>query len=77
MIQIEKNIPIPNQGKRKRAVKYPYMQMGVGDSFFIECEHGKKNDNKISASAYIAAKKLGVKFTKQKVEGGYRVWRIS
>jgi hypothetical protein len=77
MIQIEKNIPIPNQGKGKRSVKYPFMQMEKGDSFFIECEYNKKNDNKLASSVYAMSKKLGVQFTKQKVEGGYRIWRIS
>jgi hypothetical protein len=76
MIQIEKNIPMPNLGKNRRAVKYPFMQMEVGDSFFVELEHNHKNHNTLSTAAYQAAKRLGVVFTKQKVENGYRVWRV-
>ena len=39
MLQIDKNIPIPDDGRlsNKGESKYPWHDMSVGDSFFIEC----------------------------------------
>lgn len=71
-IKVEKGIPIPPKGNNK-ASKYPYALLEVGDSFFVK----DKNATKFSASAYIQARKLGIKITVRNDKGGVRVWRTA
>lgn len=68
--EIEQNIPIPaaNRGGRGRNLKYPFPNMGVGDSFFAP-------DCKTGAMARAAGYWRPKKFTCRKVDGGVRVWR--
>jgi len=69
MNEIEKGIAIPN------TCKYPWKEMEVGDSFFVQDE---KMRNSISATAIYHTKRGVGKFTVRKEEcGGIRVWRIS
>ena len=69
MIEVSKEFPLPEV--RKKNV-YPYKQMDVGDSFFLE--NTKKQI--VFNNNYRASKTLGMKFT-ARVEGdGVRVWRI-
>jgi hypothetical protein len=67
MIVIEKDIAIPNLRR-----KYPWKDMQVGDSFFIE----GIVITKITATAYQTGLRLGRKFLSRTVENGVRVWRI-
>jgi len=71
MIEIEKGIPIPNDG-RGRPSRYPWTTMDVGDSFFIP----GKTAHDFSGIASGAGFRTGRKFTTRTVEGGVRVWRI-
>ena len=75
MYKIEKGIPIAGI-PRKEHSKYPFKDMKINDSFFIS----DKDITRIklqSAVAYYSLKHLEWKSTVRKVEGGYRVWRIS
>jgi hypothetical protein len=75
--QIEKNIPLPPKARPpgRSGSMYPFLQLEIGDSFFVpNRENGKtpvvhfsKNKN---------AKNSGLKFTARKSDGGVRVWRI-
>ena len=64
---IEKNIPIPD----KRAWKYPWKEMEVGDSIFIK----GKSINALTATGLRYLKKDGWDFAMRTVDGGVRVWR--
>lgn len=78
---IEKNVPYTDattyQGWGHRLSSYPFMEMEVGDSIFIE---GAKNTS--TCKAYKAATAYSSryrerKFSARKVEGGVRIWRIA
>jgi hypothetical protein len=65
MFKIEKGIPM---SKRR---KYPFAEMEIGDSVFIE---GLKSVAEISGSFRGHRPK---KFATRQVDGGIRVWRIA
>lgn len=68
MYRIEKNHPIPEQ---KRATKFPWADMEVGDSFFVK---GRKS------TSFAVPRKFrqnGFKVRAAVRDGGVRVWRIS
>lgn len=73
MIPIDKGIPIPTRchGRRGVRVLYPFPDMEIGDSFFVE---GSASSVESAASSY--GKRTGRKFTTRYVDGGARVWRI-
>jgi hypothetical protein len=69
-MKISKNIPIPEDKMRRQ---YPYKEMEIGDSFYIE-DLGLPvvcNNN------YRYGKKLGMKFIARKEREGVRVWRTA
>jgi len=68
MIKIDKHIKVI----RTKKSKYPFNEMVVGDSFFVD----KIKPVNFRSAAYTAAKKLNVKFLVRKVDGGCRCWRI-
>ena len=69
-MKIENNIPIP--APHQQGVKYPFGELGVGDSFLAPPT--KCQSLKAAASQY---KRLhGVNFTTRIVEDGVRIWRI-
>jgi len=71
---VEKDIEMPVI--RITASKYPYAEMGIGDSFMVTSER----ISMINTMCGINKKKgeeLGMKFIAKRVEGGVRVWRIS
>ena len=72
-ITIDKNVPL-----LPRAGKYPWADLGVGDSFLIERETGEPAaaSHRHCSGLYARAKSLGMKITIRSVEGGIRVWRI-
>jgi hypothetical protein len=76
MITIDKGIPVPPL--RMRHSKYPWAEMVVGDSFFIEAAAAdlKARAANLSRGATSAGKQLGRRFTVRKADGGVRVWRI-
>jgi len=82
MFEVENGIeiPAPKRG-RGRPPKYPWAEMEIGDSFFVEAQEGRSIENQqrsLSASgrSYGVRKHVGMKFRTRTVEGGVRVWRI-
>ena len=75
-IQIEKGVPAPIRATRKS--KYPFRDMVVGDSFFVnEREDVKRTQQKLSAAAIMFCKKNPTyKFKTQAFHSGVRIWRI-
>lgn len=77
--QIEKNVPMPEG--RGRPSAYPWAEMQVNDSFFIEVDAASKTEvqNRTSASARMYRQKVGngFKVATRSVDGGLRVWRVS
>ena len=70
---IETNVPVPTESGRGRRAIYPFGDMNVGDSVFIEGQA-------VGGSAYAAAcqhgRLHGKKFTGRTVDGGLRIWRV-
>ena len=69
-MKVEKGIPAPAP---REVVEYPYDDMEVGDSFFVE----GGTLNKLCYQNRKAGIRLDAKFTVRKVEGGVRVWRLA
>jgi hypothetical protein len=71
--EIERDVPLPEKNVRW---KYPFDQMGLGDSFFV----ANKDTTQMSALCKRAAKRLGGRFVTAKAEKGdkqgVRVWRM-
>ncbi len=63
---IDKTIPIPTQ---RRQCKYPFGEMGIGDSFFAE------NKNAVTAAYVWAGRHPDVKFVTRAEADGARIWR--
>ncbi len=76
IMKIEKNIPIP---KKYCLTKYPFQEMEIGDSFFVECDtkEGRKTMCTINSSKTNYIKRFDPEkmFLMRLVEGGIRVWR--
>ena len=73
--KIEKNVPIPPRAGGRNGSKYPFRQLQVGDSTFVE---GKPS--KIASALQAAAKLMPkVSFTSRATtedgKDGVRVWR--
>ena len=66
-IEIEKGIPMPDK-VRTRNGKYPWVNMDVGDSFFLA-----ERTKKVLIPAWLKPKI----FRQSAVEGGWRVWRTA
>lgn len=79
MITIEKDIPIPpRRTPPPRAPKYPFADMVVGDSFFVETDNEttKRKFSSINLSSRKHAKSVGGgRFVTRIVDGGVRCWR--
>lgn len=67
MFEVERNVPQPTHRRKK----YPFLDMGVGDSFVVPEE--------LSSRVRAAASAVdGMKFTIRKQENGtLRCWRIA
>ena len=65
---VEKLVPLP-EGKKR----YPYKEMDVGDSFFVDA--GKLQV--VCNANYRASKRLGMQFIARKEVEGVRVWRTA
>jgi hypothetical protein len=68
--KIESDVPVPVGNTRS---KYPWAEMKVGDSFFVE--HGSQNVLSTSGRQY--GKFHGGKFSTRREGNGVRVWRIA
>lgn len=74
IIEINKNVPIPNFTPEAKNRIYPFNTMKVGDSFFVK---GKKRAT-IRAAAYSYKnynQKTDFNFIIRDEKGGLRVWR--
>jgi hypothetical protein len=73
-----KKIPIPEPRALGYRGKYPFIEMKVGDSFFVPLISGKEINIRNAASVY--GKRLNRVFTVRRVNtdkvDGVRVWRI-
>lgn len=67
-VELEKGVPLPVARQ-----KYPYKEMEVGDSFFV---NGGGIQN-VCNQNYRMGKKLGMSFIARKENGGVRVWRTA
>jgi hypothetical protein len=67
-IKIDRGIPLPEV---MRKMRYPWMQMEVGDSFFAPSAVLKT----MKCSAYKMGLNLGRKYEAHPEAGGVRVWR--
>jgi len=69
--KVEKGIPAPKV-KKGPPRKYPWLEMEVGDSFFVP----GVNYNEFKTQPSNAGKRYGLKYTTRSVDGGVRVWRV-
>lgn len=80
MYKVERNVPLPDPmllgGGAPR--KYPWLEMEVGDSFFVPCD--AESIGRISVRLRSAAAKNltlnGRKFAGRRFADGVRVWRV-
>ncbi len=72
-MQIEKNIPLTDgRGtSKKRALKYPWPDLEIGDSF-----HADVKPDVLRASASKYGKGHGLKFVVRADADGARAWRV-
>ena len=76
-MEIEKNVPLKEDLMKKK--KYPFKDMGIGDSFLIKCETPDRDKTKkrlVSSAHQFYNKNKGFKFKISRVEDGVRVWRV-
>jgi hypothetical protein len=75
LIAVERGIPLPRQGYR--ALKYPWAEMKVGDSFFVPCAIASRGAVRASVSA--ARRKFRTDYihapASENGVSGTRVWR--
>lgn len=72
-MNIESNIPIPDDGARGGKSKYPFGKMGVGDSVFI---HGETSQGNAAMAARSFGRRNRMQFTARTENGGCRIWRV-
>jgi len=73
-IKIEKNVPMPPRMGPGIKAKYPWKELEVGDSFFV---NGGTKTTTISRLACHHAALTGRKFAVRTEGEGARVWRIA
>lgn len=77
-ITVDKNVPIPPVQRPGvgRPAKYPFRQMEIGDSFFVE-----RSTRFMARAVFYWEKKCGGKFSARTViengVKGCRVWRVA
>lgn len=79
MFTVDKNVSLPLDTRGPgRAPMYPWLDMEVGDSFFVP--ESIQLPNAVSRAAYIFGKRHGLKFTRRSVQEvgvkGVRIWRV-
>lgn len=83
-VKMEKGVPVPPPSKGGRAVKYPFADLQVGDSFSVPLSGemhpggGDMTAHRVSQAAIRRSKCHGGKFRVRTVreEGVARCWRI-
>lgn len=71
---IEAGVAIPKRIAGRSGSKYPFAEMGVGDSFLVAGEV-KPATLRSAVGAYTKRNGQTSKFAVRAVEGGLRVWR--
>jgi len=69
--QIDSNIPIPPRYRNGINASFPFKEMAVGDSFWVDGETSKR----ARAAASTFSKATGHKYTTRADGDGVRVWR--
>ena len=71
MAKIEKGVPMPNRASGGRPPKYPWQELGLGDSFILDTPNMK------TASAHCSAASIryGKRFVARLHKNNIRVWR--
>lgn len=70
-MKIDKNIPAPKVMSQSGARKYPFPDMEIGHSFWVE------SDRPVRQAISAWHKRNKQRFTCRKVSDGYRVWRVA
>lgn len=80
MPELENNVPFPPLRKLyAKPTRYGLVEMEIGQSFLIPCEHEDSQliRSRLTANiSYLRKKHPERRFTVGKVEGGVRCWRI-
>lgn len=75
-IEIKKGVPVPkiDRGGKGRPMKYPWLEMEVGDSFDTGCDDPNRH---FPSAGTVACARNGLKrkFTQRMVGGTLMVWR--
>lgn len=78
-IQIEKDVPLPNRRKESK-YNYPFDDMVIGDSFFVQGEGRELSRFKAHVSTFNCRRRnagiFGKYWTVRTVEGGVRCWCV-
>ena len=75
VIQIDKNVQLNRFIKRSLKHKYPFAEMELYDSFYVELD--ERGINVLRVLAWRFSKQTGWKFVTKRVDKGVRVWRVS
>lgn len=70
--EIQKGVPMPNTRPGKE-LKYPFDQLGKGDSFLVTDEGDMKS---VVSCARAYGKRYGIELIARKTSEGMRVWRL-
>ena len=74
MTTIEKDIPVParKRGRKPGSRKYPFAEMALGDSFFVQAKKVMSVYSAVSRANKAYAPK---RFTARNIDNGVRIWR--
>lgn len=79
MLGIEKGIevPSPRNGRYRPHTRYPFVEMEVGESFFVPLEKELPVwlRSHVQNAAYRYGKKMNRIFVVRAIDGGFRCWR--
>lgn len=70
--EIQKGVPMPT-ARRGKELKYPFDQLGKGDSFVVTDEADMKS---VVSCANSYSKRYGIELVARKTSEGVRVWRL-
>lgn len=72
--EIEKGIAIPKVASGGGSTKYPWADMEIGDSFFVQ--HPASKNVKAATHAH-NQRYPNSRFKSRSVDGGVRIWRVA
>ena len=78
MIKIDKGIPMPKEsfGRPRGTCIYPWNEMEIGDSFFLENPPRQKNGQIVPMCSAPNKRYAPKRFALRKDGTGVRIWRI-